>query len=236
MAMKISVCVVLVIIAQAYCQREKLAAHLKDVAKSVHEIIPDNPKGSTSVKVNLHLLNIVDYNPKNQVMDLTAWLSFDWNDARFAWDPENYGGISKSNIPAAYIKQPDFKLFNGARHGMTIDADINCVIFSTGNILCIPLVDIESFCPITNPTADTFNCSIKLGSWAYSCNQLNITRAESYVDVTAFQGGWRWQIVESSSNVTEKQYPCCPELYCSVDIVLKIQDKSRTPLGKWYFQ
>ncbi|KAK6192073.1 hypothetical protein SNE40_003617 [Patella caerulea] len=231
----IKLCVFLLIVAHVCCQREELTSYLKGIAKSIHEVIPDNPKDSMSMKVELSLRNIVDYNPKNQVLDIGGWLKLSWDDARFAWNPKQFGNISQARIPAASITQPDIKLFNGARHGMTIDADVNCVIFSTGTILCIPLVDIESYCPITNPAGDTFDCNIKLGSWAYDCNQLNITRSESHVAVDEFKGGWRWHLVKSSSNVTESMYTCCPDVYCTVNIDLKIRDKSRTPRGRWYF-
>ncbi|KAK6192064.1 hypothetical protein SNE40_003609 [Patella caerulea] len=235
MKTEILFCALLLLAAQASSQRRELEADIKAVANAATEVISDNPDETTFVKIELMLQNIINYDPKSQILEITAWLLIQWTDSRFAWKPSHYGNITKISIPSSGVTKPDIKLYNSVKSGMIFDDNVNCVIESNGKVTYIPITDMKVYCPNTDPTDDTYVCSLKFGSWAHNCHDLNLTRVDDMIDMSEFQGGWRWHILEHSSEVHEKQYDCCPEVYCDATMKFKFRDRSRTPRGRWYY-
>merc|ERR1711934_593343 len=76
-------------------------------------------------------------------------------------------------VPASFLWRPDLQ---------TSKADIyNVVIYSNGQVLWIPTVNLEVDCAgeekiltIEDPS-EPQECHIKMGSWTYDANHINIT-------------------------------------------------------------
>jgi len=41
-----------------------------------------------------------------------VWLEHEWNDHKFIWDPDEYGGVTEIYVPSEHIWLPDIILYN----------------------------------------------------------------------------------------------------------------------------
>ena len=65
-----------------------------------------------------YLIGIVIYSffsvqdEKNQVMTTNIWLDQEWKDEMMQWDPKEFNGITKLQIPCDKLWLPDIVLYN----------------------------------------------------------------------------------------------------------------------------
>ena len=64
-------------------------------------------------------------------------------------------------------------------------------------------------------------CHIKMGSWTYNANQINITTyqyATEKMDLSSFSINSRYVVVsQEEESIQTKVYDCCPEAYMHAD-------------------
>ena len=49
---------------------------------------------------------------KNQVLTTNVWFDQEWHDELLKWDPKDFGGIEKLQIPCDKLWLPDIVLYN----------------------------------------------------------------------------------------------------------------------------
>ncbi|ESO82368.1 hypothetical protein LOTGIDRAFT_223269 [Lottia gigantea] len=212
-----------VLILAVTCQRERLLAALKST--SIQSILPDNNNDTTRINIGLSLINILDFDYDRQEIELRVWLELRWTEKRMQWDKKEYGGIDSVRLSTDFLPTPDLKLYNG---DMKIEDDVLIVVNSDGSIYYIPPVHITAQCPQKRQHPDQITCHLKFGSWTYNCHQLQLKSDQKAADVSEFQKGWRWNLINTTTKVESMHYECCPEPYCNLKFTLKVADKGRS--------
>ena len=76
---------------------------MKNVAKETGE-------GSVNLHLELKVINM-DMDEAG-FLSVNAWPTYQWNDYRLTWDPEQYRGISQIRVPASMVWRPDIIIYN----------------------------------------------------------------------------------------------------------------------------
>ncbi|XP_026464536.1 acetylcholine receptor subunit alpha-type acr-16-like [Ctenocephalides felis] len=193
---------------------------------------PAERDNTTTVQVGL-VITHVDLDEQTAVMTVNGWTKMTWKDPKLVWDPEQFNGVKTIHLADHEIWQPDILLYNSAT-GSSIDHYGNtlAIVFNGGDVLWVPPSTFSAFCELdlTYWPYDTQHCRIKLGSWTYDANQLDIVL--STPDTTDFTelliSNNEWQVKDYTAERHQKYYPCCPEPYADVEFNITLTRRSPT--------
>merc|ERR550539_444259 len=59
------------------------------------------------VFIEANLQKIIDVEPRKGVLTSLIWLDLAWEDDYLKWDPEEYGGLTRLELPPSKIWTPD---------------------------------------------------------------------------------------------------------------------------------
>jgi len=104
-------------------------------------------------------------------------------------------------------------------------------VASNGQCTWVPPIKLESICKIDDPSANDQSCEIKLGSWTYSGNQVDITIPES-ADTSNYVPNRKWHLANVTAERQEVKYDCCPEKY--ITIVYTFNLKKQGLMGRMF--
>lgn len=76
----------------------------------IEEAPMENGENAVSLGLGLSLRNI-EMDPAGN-LKVNAWLKATWKDYRLSWEPVEYEGIKKLNLPADMIWRPDISIYN----------------------------------------------------------------------------------------------------------------------------
>merc|ERR1711868_196311 len=212
-------------------------------------IIPKVGKDAINLGLGMSVINM-DMDEAGY-LSANVWMKYQWTDYRLTWDPEQYRGVKTLRVPASMLWRPDIITFNQKKYNAEIDlqtskADIyNVVISSNGQVIWIPTVNLEVDCAgdekiltIDDPS-EPQECHIKMGSWTYNANQINITTyqyATEKMDLSSFSINSRYVVVsQEEESIQTKVYDCCPEAYMHADWSFKVQRAYHIEDGKKIF-
>ncbi|CAF1210350.1 unnamed protein product [Rotaria sordida] len=77
-----------------------------------HERPVQNTSVPVSVDIKFTLMQIMDFDPKKQVLVTNGWMTHMWQDYSMTWKPQDFGGITTIRIPSTTIWIPDIVLYN----------------------------------------------------------------------------------------------------------------------------
>ncbi|KAG7158895.1 Neuronal acetylcholine receptor subunit alpha-7-like 6 [Homarus americanus] len=147
---------------------------------------------------------------------------------KLTWDYKDYGMLSKLHLQDHMVWQPELQLYNNADHTM-IDhfQNVKLQVNSNGTVLWIPPAVFRAECPLdyTHWPYDTQICSLYLGSWTYNGWQVNMQLLNnSSLILTARYADKRnsWRVMSSSVRREVTTYPCCPEPYITLHMVITL--------------
>jgi len=191
---------------------------------------PVNIPDDVTVKFGMAILAL-DADEERGVLNIGTWMKYMWRDDRLAWDNET-NHINLLRLSSSEIWKPDITVYNSAQltKNMMNCWDSNVILYSNGNIIWVPPCQIQTYCNFTldkHPYGEQ-SCDLKVGSWTYDANILNIDfYGEKQADLTDF-GNQEWKITGNTAVRNEKYYPCCPEPYTDITYTLKFQRKEAT--------
>lgn len=137
---------------------------------------PAHHENATNVDIKLSIRHI-DINEQKSIMTVNGWMKFSWNDDKLKWDPADYGGLDSVHMADHEVWQPDVVLYNSAlgndisHYGRT-----TCIVYAGGKVLWVPPSQFQVFCDLDlrNWPYDVQKCMVKVGSWTYSGNMINL--------------------------------------------------------------
>ncbi|CAI4232827.1 unnamed protein product [Auanema sp. JU1783] len=140
-----------------------------------------NSSDPLDVKVRLFLNQILDVDEKNQIMSILAYVDYHWFDYKLHWDPEKFGGIrdirfaGEKDAPFKLWK-PDILLFNSVSEVFDSTYSSRFVVNYDGHVQQNPPGIFKFICKIdvTYYPFDKQTCYLKMGSWTYSGNYINL--------------------------------------------------------------
>merc|ERR1711915_589728 len=137
------------------------------------------------------------------------------------------------------VWMPDLEIYNSIEYGEGYFTDLmakrrqHALIYSNGKVLYIPPVHGLVQCndaEFADWPWGEYDCNLKLGSWTFDANMLNLTKYEdkNHIDVEDVIENTKMIFTEDSfkNDPREvKKYDCCEEPYVSLNYKFKVQRK-----------
>ena len=202
----------------------KLIKHLLENYEPLERPVSRDDE-AINVKHGLTLNKISKLCVKEQTLAGIVWMNMKWTDINLQWNPSDYGNIKTIRISPNKIWLPDVVPFQQENmnevdiHKLTT----NVVVQSNGECNWVPPMKLQTTCQIDDPSANDQSCEIKLGSWTYSGNQLNVTLSDSKPDLSSYVPNRKWKITDATAERKEVKYDCCPEKYITLIYTLKLK-------------
>ncbi|XP_071845116.1 neuronal acetylcholine receptor subunit alpha-6-like [Apostichopus japonicus] len=156
----------------------------------------------------------------NQELQLRGRMALIWDDHRLAWNPDDYGGLRKLDLPVNKIWQPEVVLYER----IPTDTDLNIQIetevakvLSDGTVYWYTMASTRSFCfmNILKFPFDQQNCDVTFTTWMHQkSEQLLYHNDDLFINDTYKQneaslGEWHMTLVHY-----DPSYRC---IYCVED-------------------
>uniref|UniRef100_H2Y835 Neurotransmitter-gated ion-channel ligand-binding domain-containing protein n=1 Tax=Ciona savignyi TaxID=51511 RepID=H2Y835_CIOSA len=167
-------------------------------------------ENKTLVSMGMTLSQIISVKEKSQELTTSVYMTFDWVDNRFSWDPEEYEGITIIRIPPYAIWSPRIVLQNSIDGNFDVSVPVMALIKYTGEVQWIPPGLYKSTCTIVVALFpfDWQNCTMVFRSATYDRSEMEfgLSYGDSiYVDpegnynivlFDAFKENGEWKIVQ----------------------------------------
>ncbi|CAH1777914.1 unnamed protein product [Owenia fusiformis] len=156
---------------------------------------------TVNVTLDIALNQLRDLNEPNQYLSLVVWFRFWWRDNHLQWKPSEHENITELRFRKSEIWIPDIFMFNHAdeqRTSVQVYSDVFAVVQHTGSVYWpVPAV-IKTTCKIdmTFYPFDIQRCPIKLGSWSYNGNQLDVYSKNTAGDTGSFIPHGEFDVLE----------------------------------------
>ncbi|CAF1197274.1 unnamed protein product [Rotaria magnacalcarata] len=178
------------------------------------------------VKLGLTLTQIFDMMEKNQILITNVWLDQEWFDEFLQWNPDDFNGIHRLNLPSKLIWLPDIVLYNNAdefSNSNTMQA--NAMIIHNGSVFWPIPTRLKSTCQIdvTYFPYDEQECKLKFGSWTYNGYQVSIEQRFDAIELSSYVVNGEWDLLDTSYQVNVVRYPCCPEPFPDITFYVRIR-------------
>ncbi|VVC36085.1 Hypothetical protein CINCED_3A019182 [Cinara cedri] len=199
----------------------------KHIFKDYDKVVIPATRGSF-LKVNMRMMiKNAELDYEKSQMILSTWFIANWNDDRLIWDPEQYEQVNSIIVDHREIWHPDVMAFNNVDANMEDDRTrVNSVVNNTGSVIWVEPVQYNIHCQTdtTHWPHDTQTGVLRLGSWMYLGNVLNLTTDNDEVEVASSHSEWDILNVYKERNV--RFYPCCPdEQYIDIEYSITIKRK-----------
>jgi len=211
---------------------------VQDLLTSYNPLFIPRENVSVPIEVGMEtmLKKIVDYDYDKGILTSLVWLDFQWMDEYLQWNPNNYGGIERLQLPPSRIWTPDIFLFNDVtgHFGEDLMRDRPyLVIEANGHVRWIPPLILKTVCEHGEQEE---SCDLKFGSWVYTADQLDLRSNLDYMDLEGYTGSSVWELAETKVERQETVYECCPEAFVDITYTIRFHKKSKFASkfsGKW---
>ncbi|CAF0775433.1 unnamed protein product [Rotaria sordida] len=178
------------------------------------------------VKLGLTLTQIFDMIEKNQILITNVWLDQEWFDEFLQWDPADFNGIRRLNLPSKLIWLPDIVLYNNADEFSNSNTmQVNAMLIHNGSVFWPIPTRFKSTCQIdvTYFPYDEQECKLKFGSWTYNGYQVSIEERNYAIELSSYVPNGEWDLLDTSYQVNIVRYPCCPEPFPDITFYVRIR-------------
>jgi len=228
----------LLLAASARASRESEERLLHDVLSSYNPLFIPKFNKSHPIEVTMEtmLKKIVEYDYEKGILTSLVWLDFNWFDEYLKWNPADYNGIERIQLPPSKVWVPDIFLFNdvSGHFGTDILSERPyLVVESNGDVRWIPPMILKTSCL---HGAQEESCELKFGSWVYTADQLDLRPAIPTMDLEGYTGSSLWDLSETRVERHETVYDCCPEAFVDLTFTIRFHKKSKVFggfQGKW---
>lgn len=170
-----------------------------------------NISEAVSVDVGFALIQILQFDQLEQHLTLTAWVTYQWNDAYFTWDAGE--GPSEISLQSNEIWTPDIVLVNAVDEPINIH-ETKLQVQNDGHVTWVVQKKLALTCS-TNPDEDEPSCELKFHSWSYGRNQLSLTAEKGRIDAGFYVPNHDWELSKTKADENSAVYPCCPDKHFS---------------------
>jgi len=175
------------------------------------------------------LQKIIDFDMDKGVFTSLVWLDMHWEDDYLKWDPEEYGGVDRLQLPPSRVWTPDIFLFNDVTGHFSDDLKRDnpfLVVDADGHVRWIPPLVLKTMCDFTGNEKETQTCELKFGSWVYNANQLDLITKISSMDLEGYTASQVWDLESARVDRHETRYDCCPEAFVDMTYAISFHSKS----------
>lgn len=143
------------------------------------------------------------------ILTVNSWLVERWTDEYLQWDARDYQKVDSMDVPSTDIWKPDFSLYNSdLAYGIGECHDTNCLLNSTGRIVCISPCSHTGHCraDYARWPYDTQNCSFSFGTWMNTGEEVNYNPEKVKVRSLAVAQHGQWKMLSSSVQKLSSSY------------------------------
>jgi len=163
--------------------------------------IPTKSRARTLIEMS-YSLRTLDLDFSSGTFSTSGWMTLEWQDPRYRWDPAVYDDIVSVPLPFSKVWAPEVILHNSVEEKF-IFRQLG-VLHHTGHLVYVIAVHSKSAC---HPNFASFPwglqvCSLQFGSWINS--QYNVEYRlprNSTVGLTDFQETVGWQVVNTKARL-----------------------------------
>lgn len=207
-----------VALAKSESETERLKHHLlKKYDKHT------KPEGQVMVSIGVNPKRL-DYFAKWDMLFLTNWNVMTWKDSRLAWDPKDFNGLKVIHLPEWDIWTPDVVNFYSLDKPVYF-GKYEAIVDQDGSVMIVPAMKQKVFCK-QQQEQNTFNCTLKMGSWHYSAADIDLVPMDSDLS-EPLMTLYKVQKVESTR--VEGKYPDIPDVYpyLKISILFTVNDDAK---------
>ena len=190
-----------------------------------------NSTAGTDVDLEIRVFKItkVELTP-DSTLEMLAWVRQSWHDERLAWDPEEYGGLTRTyyaaqNMPTLgnnEIWTPDFTVYN-AKNGLAASFEAAMAqVEYTGRVYWSRPGILSAFCKfsgIVNFPFDDLKCKVEIGGWMLSGAYQGLSSVSATLDGTGDGAGEStskpsyadYNLTSVRAHINEYEYPADPQ-------------------------
>jgi len=189
-----------------------------------------------TVRLGLHLSQLIDLDLKNQILTTNVWVEHDWVDSKLNWDPDEYGGVRQLIVPSEHIWLPDIVLYNNADGEYVVTTMTKAILHHNGNVKWNPPAIFKSYCEIDVRyfPFDTQTCFMKFGSWSHNGLQMDLKHINSDINLVEvginlkdYYPSVEWDILSVPAERHARFYECCPnEFYADIFFNITLRRKT----------
>ena len=187
---------------------------------------------AVDVKYELKLIKISKFRLKEQTLSTIVWINMEWTDINLQWNPSDYGNIKETRITPDKIWTPDVVPYTAENidNAEPYDLGSRVVVDSKGKCVWVPPMKLKSICAINDTSANEQTCKIKLGSWTYNGNKVNVSLRNANVDLSQYVPNRKWALTKATAEREEVKYDPYPEKY--ITLIYTFNLKKQGLLGR----
>ena len=144
------------------------------------------------------LYQLVDFDSKKETITTMVWQTVCWYDEFLSWSPEEYDGVNKLRVPQEKVWTPDLLpyndvgVFDNTKYKLVIPLRVN----PDGKVCWATPVTMETTCKmdVKKFPFDEQVCEIKLGSWQYNADEIDIFCTDSELNTDNYVSHVQWQL------------------------------------------
>ncbi|XP_033226542.1 acetylcholine receptor subunit alpha-type acr-16-like isoform X2 [Belonocnema kinseyi] len=179
---------------------------------------PAHHFNSTVVTLDIEIHH-VSLDDMKSVLSVHCFLKMAWKDEKLKWNASEYGGLRQAHLGIHEVWQPDVVLYNSvAINAVEHYGDTHCLVDDDGTVFWVPPTQFLAFCDLDLRLwpFDTHTCSLKLGSWTYSGDQIDLHLFKKPMKPDLLVSNTEWKLLEMTRGRNVVHYECCPEPYVTL--------------------
>lgn len=191
-----------------------------------------NDHSPVDLKIGIALRAFNNINQIDGTINSNIWLRHWWNDYQLRWNSTEWGinqiTFFTSSDCDRCIWVPDIYVYNTAENPLQDLSFSRAIIYPNGDIIWSRPGIMSTTCEfnLKDFPYDEQMCYFKFGSWSYHSEEVNLSiREGENIDTSNYQESDSWDLQDTTVDVQEKIYNCCPEKYQSVHYYFKIRRK-----------
>ena len=113
----------------------------------VHGRIPPLVTDIINVNISVFPIDVVELDPVQQVMRMSAFIYIMWNEPALKWHPEDYAGINVTDLPPSQLWTPMLSVVNEVSDKMLYaDEKTTLVVYSSGTVVLSMARTLQTSC------------------------------------------------------------------------------------------
>ncbi|GFQ97442.1 acetylcholine receptor subunit alpha-1-B [Trichonephila clavata] len=184
-----------------------------------------DPNNAMIVKTSISLLAITELDEDNHTLVMETWTTMKWKDDYLTWDPNEFNNITILNVPDSEVWKPDLSVYTSSSDDSLFPrSNFLAVIYSDGTVSWIPAFTIKNRCPKQKKQETSYYfCNIRIGSWTYSVNLMDIQLIDELVPLNNFlDTNPNWILINAMTNRESKHAFVADRTHWNLNFLLSI--------------
>jgi len=179
------------------------------------------------VRTDLILQAVQNVDEQKHEISTLVWLSLSWNDMFLGWNRSEYGN-SKIWLLSSDVWTPDIEVYNAVKTTNLRQYQDMVEVTNTGDVSWVRPLLITTPCnmKLESFPFDQQECLLRLGSWLYSGEELDIILADGSKREKSYQEHPEWSLLGTSAETQVVFYDGTEEPFLDVTYTVKIRRES----------